>query len=331
MTGIYRLSGTTTVIENLADQLGKKGVNVTISALKYLRIPPSGNYKVIKLPKNNLSKLFNTINSYDIMHNHHPIMNYFALFFHKPFIFHYHGAPDFRKRLYINMAKKAFDKVIAVSESGAMELKRFSGLNNIDIICNGVDTNLFKPSLDERFREGKPQFLFVGNLYKHKKIEELILAFKEVIKGYPKSHLQIIGTGYAYIILDNLIKKLHLQDHVTLVGRVSDFNLPFYYESCDVYVTSSRYETFGLSLLEAMACGKLVVASSIPPHIELLTKSKAGTTYKIGDLKDLSKKMIKIYEERNRYKNNAVRFAKKHNWSIIADSILKIYDELLDN
>ena len=138
-----------------------------------------------------------------------------------------------------------------------------------------MDTSLFKPGLEEKFRKGKPQFLFVGNLYEHKNVEELILAMKELIKLYPKAYLQIVGYGQSYDFLKRFITKLKLEDHVELVGRVSGDELPYRYASCDAYVTASRWELFGVPLLEAMACGKPVVASSILPHMDLLTKSKA--------------------------------------------------------
>lgn len=336
MAGRYVLSGTSTVIENLADQLGKKGVEVTIGALTFERIPALGAYEVKTLPVYNISKLKRYLDSFDIVHNHHPLTNYLALICSKPFVYHYHGAPDYRKGnlfrfnmlLSIKIMKHAFDAIISVSESGARELNRYFGLNNVNIIYNGVDTNRFKLGLDERFRKGTPQLLFVGNLYEHKKLEELVTAFKEVIKVYPKAHLQIVGGGYAYTILENLIRKLHLQNNVTQVGRVSDIDLPFYYASCDVYVTTSRYEVCPVPLFEAMAFGKPVVASSIPPHVELLIKSKAGTTYSIGDIDDLSKNIIKTYKEREIFKNHAIRFANTYDWSRVADRILRIYSQL---
>lgn len=339
MAGRYILSGVSTVIENLADQLGKKGADVTIGALTFGRIPCHDGYEVRTLPMYSISKLKRFLDSFDVVINHHPITNYLALITQKPFIYYYHGAPDFGKGnlfrfnmlISIKMMNHAFDMVIAVSESGARELKQYFGLKNVHVIYNGVDTNRYKPSLDERFREGTPQFLFVGNLYEHKKVDELVAAFKDVIEVYPKAHLQIVGEGDAYTLLENLIRKFHLQDHVNLAGRVSDFDLPFYYASCDVYVTASQWELFGLPLLEAMACGKPIVASSIPAHMELLSKSKAGATYTSGDIKVLCNKMIQIYDDSDKYKNDALQFAKKHDWSIVADRILNVYDELLDN
>lgn len=337
--GFYALGGASTVIENLADQLGKRGVDVTIGALAFERIPSNGAYNVSTLPVYNALKLKRFLDNFDVVHSHHSITNYLALISRKPFVYHYHGAPDFGRGnlfrfsmlLSVKLMKHAFERVIAVSESGAMELKRYFNLNNVNVIYNGVNTNHFKNGYEERFRTGTPQFLFVGNLYEHKMVEELILAFKELVKVIPKAHLQIVGGGYTYARLESLVVKLNLQDHVTLVGRVSDSDLPYYYVSCDVYVTASRYEVCPVPLLEAMACGKPVVASSIPPHVELLTKSKGGTTYAEGDMEGLCKKMIETYEERDRYRTSALQFAKEHDWFVVADRVLRIYDQMVYN
>jgi len=335
-SGFYALGGASIVIENLADQLGKKGVDVTIGALTFKRTPPDGAYNVSTLPVYNALKLKRFLDSFDIVHNHHSITNYLALISRKPFVYCYHGAPGFGRGnlfrfsmlLSVKIMNHAFDAVIAVSQSGATELKRYFGLDNVQVIYNGVDTDRFKHGLDKRFRKGKPQFLFVGNLYEHKKVEELILALKELVKVYPKAHLQIVGGKYTYARLESFVVKLNLQDHVTLAGRVSDSDLPYYYASCDVYITASRYEVCPVPLLEAMASGKPVVASSILPHVELLTKSKAGITYTEGDVKDLCRKMIETYEECDRYRSNALRFAKEHDWSVVADRVLRIYAQI---
>lgn len=335
--GLYTLGGSSTVIENLADKLSKKAVNVTVGALMFKRFPRKGAYNVSAIPMGNVLKLRRFLENFDIIHNHHPIVNYLALISRKPFIYHYHGAPNFGKgKLFrfsmlfsIKMTKHRFDAVIAVSESAAEEFRLYFNRDDVHVVYNGVNTNHFKNGLDERFRKGIPQFLFVGNLYKHKRVEELIRALKELVKAYPKAHLQIVGGGYSYARLESFVVKLNLQDHVALIGRVPDSDLPYYYASCDVYITASRYEACPVPLLEAMACGKPVTASSIPSHAEMLSKSRAGALYRIGEKEDLCAKMTTVYEEKNQYRSNALRFAKKNDWSAVADRVLNVYDTVL--
>jgi glycosyltransferase involved in cell wall biosynthesis len=331
--GIYDIGGFSTVMEQLANNIAKKGHDVTIGALWFKNYPPLGSYNVKTIPFTNIFKLRRFLSSFDIIHNHHAITNYLPLVCHKPFIYHYHGVPDLGRDclfksnmvLSIKMMKNTFDSVIAVSETGFIDLKKYFDIDKIHLIYNGVDTNIFKPGLEEKFRKGNPQFLFVGNLYEHKKVEELILAMNLLVKKYPKACLQIVGSGKMFWALKNLITKLKLQDNVELVGRVSAKELPYRYASCDAYVTASRWELFGLPLLETMACGKPFVASSIPPHLELLNKSKGGEVYPIGDFRALSNSMMKIYTEHENYKDNAINFAIQNDWSIVANQILENY------
>jgi glycosyltransferase involved in cell wall biosynthesis len=335
-SGIYPLAGSSIVIENLAKNLCKTGIEVTIGALRFKRFPPKVAYDVAKIPVGNVLKLARFLKKFDVIHNHHPLTNYLALISNNPFIYHYHGTSYSGKALQkinmfssIKMAGNRFDAIIAVSEAAATELTQHFRSDKIFVIYNGVDTKLFKPAIEPKFRKGKPQILFVGNLYKHKHVEELIFATRALLKAYPKACLQIVGTGFMYERLKNLVAELGLEKHVELIGRVSDFELPYYYGSCDVYVTASHWELFGLPLLEAMACGKPVVASSIPSHMELLNKSKAGELYPMGDVEALCRKIIGTYEESENYRDAALIFAKKNDWSNIAVQVSRIYAQML--
>ncbi|WGM90394.1 MAG: glycosyltransferase family 4 protein [Candidatus Bathyarchaeum tardum] len=335
--GLYDVGGFSTVMEKLAGALAKKGHDVTIGALFFKSPPSEGAYNVEKIPLGNILKLTRFLEKFDVIHNHHAITNYLALISRRPFIYHYHGAPASGKGFFhrisllssIKLTNHRIDAVIAVSKVACIDFKQHFGLNKMHVIYNGVDTAIFKPKLEEKFRKGTPQFLFVGNLYRHKNVEELIIAFKTVLKEHPKACLQVIGNGIMYESLKNFTAKLGLENHVDLVGRVSPLNLPYYYASCDVYVTASRWELFGLPLLEAMACGKPIVASSIPSHLELLTQSNAGETYPLTNVPSLYSKMMQTYEDRKNYENKAISFAKEHDWLVVVDNLLKIYDNLV--
>ena len=336
--GLYDIGGFSTVMEKLANKLVENGHDVTIGALWFRRFPSKGSFKVDTIPVGNALKLRRFLEKFDVIHNHHPLTNYLALICRKPFIYHYHGAPDFgRGYLYrlsmlssIKLTNHHFDAVIALSEVASAKFKQHFRSDKLHLIYNGVETDLFKPGLEEKFRKGEPQFLFVGNLYEHKNVEEIIFALKLLSKEYPNACLQIIGNGAMYGRLKNIVSKLGLENHVDLVGSVSSLELPYYYASCDVYVTASRWELFGLPLLEAMSCGKPVVVSSIPSHLELVTQSNAGETYAVGDVPVLCNKMIRTYEEREKYRENAINFAKEHDWSVVAGRVMTIYLKLLE-
>ena len=336
--GLYDVGGFSRVMEKLAENLTAQGNDVTIGALRFLQFPSKSNYSVATIPFTNPLKLNSFLNRFDIIHNHHPITNYLSLVTRKPFIYHYHGAPNFGKSNSfrftmvpsIKMTNTRINGAIAVSEVAGAELKQFISSNKIHVVYNGVDTNIFKPGLKETFRKGQPQFLFVGNLYEHKNVAELILVMEKLIETYPKAFLQIVGQGYMNLYLKRLIMEHGLEKNVELTGRVLSSELPHYYASCDVYLTASLWELFDMPILEAMACGKPIVASLIPPHLELLNKAKAGETYETGDLVSLQKTIMAVYRESEKYTSNALSFAKEHDWGNIIPSVEKIYQSIIN-
>jgi glycosyltransferase involved in cell wall biosynthesis len=338
-TGQYYTSGFSTVIEALAEKLGKSGHDVAIGALSFKRLPQKSTYRIETIPIGNVFKLKRFLENFDVIHNHHPITNYLSLISRKPFIYHYHGAPNFRRNSLtrysgiasMKITKNYIDEVIAVSETACTELKKYFSLDKIHVIHNGVDTSFFRPGLAEKYRRGTPQLLFVGNLYGHKNVEELMFAVKQIADVYPQIYLQVVGYGNKYIHLKHLAAELGLENNVELTGHVAHSELPYYYASCDVYVTASRWEFFGLPLLEAMACGKPVVASSIPSHDELVSSSKAGEEYELGNIQNLCVTIANVYDHKNEFRDNALRFAEEHDWSIVTDQVKKIYDKILSD
>lgn len=336
-TGTYGRYGISTVITNLVIQLVKLGNNVTVAAFHFSKFPPDGiRWKRLTRPLN----LINLHKKFDVIHNHQPSTNFILALSQIPFIYEHHGhgwSPNtnrlslgyISRELSLRLVQRFKPKIIAVSQTAANELLcRIKDLD-VEIVPLGVDNERFNLLKDERYRRGKPQLLFAGHLHHYKRVDELISAMKEIILLYPDAHLQIVGSGSQLRSLMNQVDHLRLNNHIGFSGWVSEYELPFYFSSCDIYVTASRYETFGLPLIEAMACGKLVVASSIPPHVELLTKSKAGTTYSKGDIEDLCNKIVKTYEEKDKLRSNALHFAKEHDWSVVADRVLRIYDKII--
>jgi len=337
--GFYSLGGSSIVIENLADQLSKQSIDVTIGALQFKRIPPDGDYHVMKLPVYNLLKLKRIVEGFDIIHNHHPITNYLALVSRKPFIYHYHGAPDFGRGiafrfsmlLSIKIMKRSFGAILTVSKSGVAELASSFSIHKLYVVYNGVNTSLFAHKPERKFRKGTPQFLFVGNLYAHKNVSELLFALKKLIKLYPKAYLVIVGEGDGSDNLRNLINELNLQNHVSIVGHVPHHELPYYYSSSDVYITASRCEQFPLPLIESWACGTPVIASNIPAHLALLKESDAGLAYEAGNVSSLVSTMAYVYENVDKYSDKGLAFAKNNDWSLVAGRVKKIYKAVIEN
>ncbi len=171
------------------------------------------------------------------------------------------------------------NSVIATSPIERENIKREFGIpeEKIKVIPIGVDLEIFHPLETKRarrnigFADRGELVLYVGRLEWRKGIETLIHAVRALIDEHPDLKLYIVGGGRtkASISLESeelrqnmdLIKKLHLEENIEFIGPRQQIELYQYYSAADIAVVPSYYEPFGITPLEAMACGTPVVAS----------------------------------------------------------------------
>ena len=109
-----------------------------------------------------------------------------------------------------------------------------------------------------------PRMLFVGRLVYYKGLEVLLDAM-----GRCEGSLVIVGEGPLEGALRSLVTEKRLAERVLFAGRVSDADLPAFYQACDVFVlpSTARTEAFGVVQIEAMAAGRPVVSTSLPTGV----------------------------------------------------------------
>jgi len=319
--GQLRYGGSAFVIRSLAQALRKRGVLVRISTLSTVV---------------NLRETRKLLEMVDVVHNHVPIINWLTLITDVPLVYHDHGAPDvnsFDIRFSYGVAMRLFAhrvaKVICVSEFGRQDLRRRFGITNAQTVYNGVDLHRFKSALQSRFRIGNPQLLFVGNLHPHKNVQEVVFATKLLSRILPQVKLSIVGKGSDYHTIRKTAIDLGISDSIRFWGRVGDDELPYHYSSCDVYVSPSKWEYFGMPLLESMACGKPIVASSIPAHLELLRGSHAGLSYESGNAYDLASQVLKAVRHPEAFEEAGIAYAQHYDWPLVADRVIDLYRQIV--
>jgi glycosyltransferase involved in cell wall biosynthesis len=155
------------------------------------------------------------------------------------------------------------DRIVAVSCSTKASLERTFGVTKIDVIHNGVDTDVFRPSQVPTPPEfgDKIKLLFVGNLIKRKGADLLPEIMTRLGERYVLFHTGASRFGQANIVS---------------LGRVAREQLPDIYNMCDVFLFPSRLEGFGDAVAEAMACGKPVVCTDCSSLPELVVDKKGG-------------------------------------------------------
>lgn len=217
---------------------------------------------------------------------------------------------------------------VASSKAVAEDFYRL-GVRKVQIVPNGVDFNIF--SNKQGKYSGKHTILTVGRLEKVKGHSYLINAFEEIKKKIPNAHLVIIGDGSERNNLEKQANDLGIKNSVTFVGEILNNDLPDYYKEADVFVMPSFYEGFGITAIEAMACGVPVVASRVGGLLEIIENGETGILVKPKDSKEIIDAISLLLEDKNLRQSithKAKEAARKYNWKNIAFEVSKIYREL---
>lgn len=151
----------------------------------------------------------------------------------------------------------------------------------LHVFRNGVDLQRFRPEPQAAARQrvgatGAPVLLSVGHLIERKGNHLIIEAMPEVLRQHPRAQLLIVGEGEERGRLTALIQRLGLGEHVRLAGAVPNQELAWWYSAADAFILASSREGWANVLLEAMACGTPVVATSIWGTPEVVARPEAG-------------------------------------------------------
>ncbi len=245
-------------------------------------------------------------------------------------------------KLEAETAKKA-TTIVTISKYSVEKIQQHYSVDpeKVQIVPNGVDTEVFKPSVDQdglkqKFNFGKgPCVLFVGNLIPRKGLFFLIESAKKIVKQQPDIKFLIAGEGPLKNPLARSIQEENLTDNFKFLGRVDEKLLPLLYNSSDVFVLPSIQEGQGIVLLEAQASGKPVIAFDIGGVKEVVRNGETGLLVKLGDSDALTDALMELVE------NKALReimgasgrkfVVDNFTWDVCAQKMLEVYRGVLAN
>jgi phosphatidylinositol alpha-mannosyltransferase len=209
----------------------------------------------------------------------------------------------------------------------------FTGYYNI--IPNGVDVEHFSPDVSpvEEFSDGKLNILFVSRLEKRKGLPHLLAAFKQVKRQIPNSRLIVVGPGTRLRRgYEREVRRSRLED-VVFTGLVPYEELPRYYKTADVFCApATGRESFGIILLEAMALGKPIVASSIEGYASVLAHNAEGLLVPPGDEDMLVRALLSLLTDESLRREMGARGRVKsleYSWERVARDVLNYYMRVL--
>lgn len=362
--------GTGNVCYNNVVQLARRGHEVTVFTAAY---PPDDYEYPKGITVRRLPFAFRFGNApflpgllgvkhFDIIHLHHPFIFGAELIWATsklrriPYVITHHNdliGNGHRRRLFdaysalstrLVVAGAAKFAVVSMDHAAGCRLTPIFRRRWQDVVevPNGVDVQIFRPNLDGnsvRARYGIPYgaglILFVGALdraHHFKGVERLIYAFSRI--DDPVAYLMVVGEGNLRSTFARLAQKQGVAKRVVFTGYISNQQLPPYYCAADLVVLPSfPPESFGLVIIEAMACGRPAVAYDIPGVRSVISDGEDGLLVKPGDIESLADEIRKLLS------NPGLRLAmgecgrakvkEQYTWERSAERLEELYYQVL--
>lgn len=218
----------------------------------------------------------------------------------------------------------------AISQSTADDLvERGIERERIRVIYCGIDSEHFTP--DPAARSGAPLFVYLGRLKRYKAVDLVIRGFAKA--AVPGATLEVAGAGDYRPELERLARSLDLGDRVKFLGRISEDEKLRLLRRAWALVFTSPKEGWGITNLEAAACGTAVIASDSPGIRESVRHEETGFLVPHGDVDALARSISRIASDRSlveRLGTQARSFATTFTWERAASETALHLDEVIE-
>lgn len=213
---------------------------------------------------------------------------------------------------------------VTVSPSSKKEMIEYGLVGKgIEIVYNGVDLKDYTPAVKSPW----PIILYLGRLKAYKSIDVLIASFKLIIEKIPSASLVIAGSGEEESHLKRLANQLGIGDKVIFAGKVSEQIKIEFLQKAWVMVNPSFMEGWGITTIEANACGTPVIGADVSGLRDSIKNLETGYLVPHGDSIGFADKIIKVIEDgklRTRMSENSVVWANNFSWSSASNSFSEI-------
>ncbi|MBM2816659.1 MAG: hypothetical protein HW421_3421 [Ignavibacteria bacterium] len=271
---------------------------------------------------------------------------YTPLYIKEPLIglsHHFFGKSIFREAglisaSYVYFSEKLMDYIykkipfVVVSESTKSEfLERGYKPANFSIVGNAITQSEFPMAVGEK--EEVPVVAYFGRLKKYKSVDHLFYAFAKVSEKIPEIKLYIMGRGSFQPELERLSVQLGISGKVTFFGFVSEEDKKSLLSKSWCMVNTSMKEGWGITNIEANACGTAVISSDVPGLRDSVNKDSSGLLYEYGNIDILAQKILDVITNedlRQKLSEGAVKWAKSFSWDVSAEKMIEVCRRVIE-
>lgn len=232
-------------------------------------------------------------------------------------------------RRYFQNRLDRLSAAIAVSHSTTVALNRYFEAN-WTIVPNGIDLDLFNPHVGPPtgMRRDVPVILFLGRFDPRNGLTTLIDAFKRVRSRNREAQLVVVGDGP---LRNHYYRAAGGDRDISFVGAVLG-NRPSYYAHSAIYACPTTKASFGITLLESMACETPVVCSDILGFRDVVKHEREALMFPCGDRDALADSLVRLLDDQTlqaRLGKTGRQHALQYGWPTVTESVLDVYSGVL--
>jgi L-malate glycosyltransferase len=204
----------------------------------------------------------------------------------------------------------------------------------VEVIPFGVDVNVFKPKPVDSLFSGTD--FVIGSIKPMERlynIDILVRAFAKLSEKYHNMKLILIGNGREEENLKDMCSANKIRDKVIFTGRINFSEISNYFNMLDVLVNISYYESFGVSVVEGMACEKPVVVTNVGGLKEIVENDTFGSLVEPGDVDGTAAAIERYYLDKELCsrvgKAARAKVIEKYNWENNLDQMVEVYQKIV--
>ncbi len=220
-----------------------------------------------------------------------------------------------------------------VSESTRQEfLARGFRDSQLSIIRNAVEHRHFPMKVAEKSSD--PIICYFSRVKKYKSPDHLLRAFVPLLKTYPKAQLWFMGSGDFVPELQKMSRELGVESSVTFFGRVSEEQKIELLSAAWCVVNTSMKEGWGITNIEANACGTPAIAANVPGLRDSVSNGQSGLLYSYGNVEELSSVLSEFCSNssvRAQLSQGAVEWARSFSWDEEARKMMNLCEQIIDS
>ena len=236
----------------------------------------------------------------------------------------------------------ATELIVPTKKTYDLFKEKYKVKRNVHIVPTGIEVEKYSKKYSEEVindlkakigvKKDDINLIFVGRLGLEKSVDFLINNHKDIVKKHPNCNLIIIGDGPERENLEKLVKKNNLEKNIFFTGKVPLKDIGMYYHLGSIFVTASKTETQGLTVLEAIAASLPVIAIKDESFVDPIKNDYNGYLFENEkEYVDYINHLLDDKEKLDKMASNAYESSHNYSSTTFASNVLKVYKMAIKN